>query len=108
MKEDNIWQNRRGQHQVKARMDRDLPAVLDLEQRIQVRCSALQQAAALSSAGHCSNPDVLDSHASNGEFYYHMALCAKFACSSGYNPTDIRHYFCIHASIHMYVALDNV
>ncbi|KAJ1173765.1 hypothetical protein NDU88_005591 [Pleurodeles waltl] len=42
-------------------MDRDLPAVPDLEQKIQDRRSALQQAAALSSAGRCSSPIVPDS-----------------------------------------------
>ncbi|KAJ1129596.1 hypothetical protein NDU88_007963 [Pleurodeles waltl] len=49
-KEDITRQNRRGQRRMKARMDRDVPAVPDLEQRMQEQSSALQQAAALSSA----------------------------------------------------------
>ncbi|KAJ1153932.1 hypothetical protein NDU88_006690 [Pleurodeles waltl] len=57
-KEDNIRQNRRGQHRMKARMDRDLPAVPNCEQRIQERYSALQQAAALSSVERYSSLDV--------------------------------------------------
>ncbi|KAJ1185657.1 hypothetical protein NDU88_002447 [Pleurodeles waltl] len=58
--EGSPWQSHKGQRQVRVLMDRDLPAVPDLEQRIHERCIALQQAAALSS------PDSLGSPSSDG------------------------------------------
>ncbi|KAJ1160868.1 hypothetical protein NDU88_001358 [Pleurodeles waltl] len=43
------------------------PAIRDLEQRIQERRSAVQQVAALSSAGRCSSLGTLGSLSSDGE-----------------------------------------
>ncbi|KAJ1091223.1 hypothetical protein NDU88_004350 [Pleurodeles waltl] len=58
---------RRGQRRMRVREQENLPAVPDLEQRIQERHSALQQVAALLNAEGCTSLEAQGSHSSVGK-----------------------------------------